>query len=210
MSVLAKLWTWTGYAFVPLAITWVFYARGGTDGTPVALGVLVSRGYWGLLLTLLVTGLLLWTVTLYVRAAKARGSRILIPPNTTFETGGQRNRLVSWGTAIIFAAVMIAALAVFSIRYGDSRIYGWDDRTPLADGFWESRTIADARRCPNGPCFAISERLDSSGKPLSGVNEYIPIITDAAIVVAALPALACLAFHLYGIARLIRSRLRRR
>ena len=52
MEPLAKLWTWTGRSFIPFAVGWAVFVRGGLDSASPSLGALVSRGYWGLLVTL--------------------------------------------------------------------------------------------------------------------------------------------------------------
>src|ERR1700680_1319037 len=100
MLALAKLWTWIGNTFVPLAIAWAFYMRGGLTDR-LATGVLISRGYWGIVGTLIAGGTLLWTMVLYVRLAK-QNSAILVPPNTVFEDDANRNRVISWGTVLVF------------------------------------------------------------------------------------------------------------
>ena len=85
MIPLAKLWTWTGQLFIPLAFAWAVYIRNGLDSAPPADGVLVSRAYAGLVLTLAAATVLSWSFALYVRAARQRQAKVLVPPNTTFE-----------------------------------------------------------------------------------------------------------------------------
>jgi hypothetical protein len=70
MLALAKLWTWVGNLFIPLAIGWALYIRGGLADRPPAIGVLVSRAYWGLLVTLITGAALIWALSLYVRLAE--------------------------------------------------------------------------------------------------------------------------------------------
>src|SRR5262245_42050258 len=127
MLALAKLWTWVGNTFVPLAIGWAFYMRGGlTDRLP--MGVLISRGYWGIVVTLIAGAALVWAMALYVRLAKQNNALILAPPNTAFEDDANRNRVISWGTVSVFAVVVLLALTVSGIRYADSQIHKWDDQ----------------------------------------------------------------------------------
>lgn len=188
MNPLAKLWTWTGHAFVPVAVGWAVYVRGGLDNAVSPEGALISRGYWGLLLTLAVAALLAWTCALYVRAAKRRHDGATVPPNTTFEDEGTRNPLVSWGTAAVFVLAVVGALTVFGVRYGDSRIHAWDGRIPLGEGFLSSRREAYRLGCAHQPCFAMGARMDGAGKPLAGINEYVLFLSDGILLVAALSA----------------------
>jgi hypothetical protein len=69
MKPLAKLWTWIGQSFIPLAVSWAFYVRGGlpTDKPPTD-GVLISRAYWGVLITLAVGIVLCAAFALYARS----------------------------------------------------------------------------------------------------------------------------------------------
>src|SRR5947209_2189872 len=98
MMPLARLWTWTGQLFIPLALGWAVYVRNGLDTTAASEGVIVSRAYAGLLLTLACGAVLCWAFALYVHAAKQRGAHTLVPPNTTFENKKERNRALSWAT----------------------------------------------------------------------------------------------------------------
>jgi hypothetical protein len=198
MDALARVWTWTTFAFIPVAFAWGVYVRGAFSEPH--LGVLISWGYWGLLLTLGVSGLMAWTLTLYVRFAIEKRARYLVPPNTEFETDKRRNPQVSWATVIAFWTIAIVALVVFSVRYGESRIHRWDDASPLADGFWSSRRIASAIQCDAASCFSIASRWEG-GQKLVGVNQYIPYVTDGVIVIAALPLLSCGVFVAYCILR---------
>ncbi|MER9684687.1 MULTISPECIES: hypothetical protein [unclassified Mesorhizobium] len=185
MKPLAKLWTWTGHSFIPIAVGWAVYVRGGLNGETASLGVLVSRGYWGLLLTLGAANILAWTFALYMRAAKRIGMRLVVPPNTTFESSDSRSRLISWGTAVVYAATIMAALVIFGVRYSESRIYVWNDMSPLNVGFMSSRLTAHSRACSHQPCFAVGPRFNDAGKPLSGVNEYVQYFTDGLLLVSA-------------------------
>lgn len=196
MDVFARLWTWTGHSFILPALILGFLVQGGI-GPTTAPGVRISLAYWSLLLTLAVASLMCWTLVLYIRAAKAENSSLLIPPNTNFETREQRSRLVSWGTALVFGTVVLTALWVFSAKYHQSRIHLWDKNTPLADDFWLSRTMANAAACSKNPCYAMASRLN--GETLVGepVNQYIPYITDGLVIAAASPLLFCLLFVFY-------------
>src|SRR5258708_7182637 len=124
MGPLARLWTWTGHLFIPLAFAWGFYVRGGLAVAPPAEGVVISRAYAGLLVTLAAGTVLAWTFALYVRVAKQRDARILVPPNTTFEEKKDRNTLVSCATAAVFALAVTLSLIVFGVRYADSAVHG--------------------------------------------------------------------------------------
>jgi hypothetical protein len=46
MVVLAKLWTFTGEIYIPIALGWGVFVRGGTPGD-FKEGVLVTWGYRG-------------------------------------------------------------------------------------------------------------------------------------------------------------------
>lgn len=197
MGALAKLWTWTGHSFIPVAVGWAVFARGGLDSAAPSIGVLVSRGYWGLLMTLAAACVLIFAGALYVRAAKRNGLGIVVPPNTTFESGEERSLPISWGTVIIFGLAVVAGLAVFSARYADSRIHAWDDVRPLREEFLASRLTAHERGCSHQPCFAVGPRVDGAGKSLPGVNEYILYLTDGALLAAALLVMLGLAYMLF-------------
>lgn len=183
---LAKFWTWTGQAFIPLAIGWAVYVRNGFGDKAPPDGVLISRGYWGLLVTLLAGSALVWTCALYVRLAAKRHLRLLAPPNTTFEEGGERNAVISYATACVFALAVLAGLAMFGARYSDSLIHQWNARVPIAQGFWSSRLTAHQMGCNSHPCFAVGPRVDDAGTPVFGVNEYILYLTDGALALLAL------------------------
>jgi hypothetical protein len=75
-------------------VVWAIYLRGGLAEKPPEIGITVSRGYWGVLITLAAAALLLWTWALYVREAKRKGKASLVPLNTTFEDGDQRSLFV--------------------------------------------------------------------------------------------------------------------
>jgi hypothetical protein len=193
MLALAKLWTWIGNTFVPLAIGWAFYMRGGLTN-PLPMGVLISRGYWGIVVTLIAGAGLVWTMALYVRLAKKNGALIVVPPNTAFEDDASRNRVISWGTVVVFAVAVLSALTVSGVRYTDSQIHKWDDQQPLQRDFWGSRARAYGLGCPQQPCFAVGQRTDSDGKPVFGVNEYILYVTDGALVIFGLLILGGICF----------------
>ncbi|WP_222016059.1 hypothetical protein [Rhizobium leguminosarum] len=161
---------------------------------PPAVGVIISRAYWGLLVTLLVSAALAWTAALYVRLAKAEGASTLVPPNSTFEEPQLRNRFISWATVCVFTLVCAAALVVFGNRYSESRVYRWDDLQPLEKTFWASRVQAHVIDCSNASCFAVAQHFDNAGKAIHGVNEYIPYVTDGAIAVLALLLIAGLLY----------------
>lgn len=201
MEPLAKLWTRAGHSFIPIAIGWAVFARGGLDGTSTSTGVLITRGYWGLLVTLWAASLLVWIFGLYVREARQAGEAILAPPNTAFETRSSRNLLISWGTVTVFTLVIIISLAAFGSRYADSSVYGWDQAHPLHAGFVESRAAAFAMGCAHQPCFSMSLRFDGAGQPLSGVVEYILYVTDGLLLVPAAAVLLGLAYSLAGVVR---------
>ena len=185
MNPLAKLWTWTGQSFIPLAIAWAVYVRNGLLAEkPPTEGAIISRAYWGLLITLAAGTVLSWTLALYARAAKEKHSNILIPANTSFESETNRNRVISWATVCVFGIATTLALVVFGVRYAESMIYTWDAQSPLAQGFWASRVRAYELGCASQPCFAVGQRFDANG-PIYGVNEYILYVTDGAIAVLA-------------------------
>lgn len=186
MIPLARLWTWTGQVFIPLAFAWAVYVRNGLDTAPPSDGVIISRAYAGLLMTLAAGMVLGWSFALYVAAAKQRRAKLLVPPNTTFEDKKDRNAIVSWATATVFAAAIIAELIVFGSSYAKSEIHDWESTTPLQRGFWSSRAAAHRESCEKQPCFALGARLDASRHPIYGVYEYIPYITDGAVLLLAL------------------------
>jgi hypothetical protein len=190
MLALAKLWTWIGNVFIPLAIGWAVYLRNGLPGSPPPTGVLVSLGYWGLLISLFAAAGLTWSIALYVRLAKQNSSPILVPPNTMFEEAVSRNVIISWGTVVVFAIAVVLALVAFGTRYAESHIHKWDDQRPLQNSFWGSRMAAHNMGCSNQPCFAVERRVDESNHPIFGVNEYILYLTDGAIVVSVVLVLA--------------------
>lgn len=177
MKPLAKFWTWIGQSFIPLAIGWAIFVRNGFGEKAPHDGVLISRGYWGLLLTLLVAATLIWALALYVRLARARGARLTVPPNTMFEDG-QRSAVVSYVTLVVFAVAVVVGLGVFGGRYHDSMIHGWNSQAPLQSGFWSSRVEAHKSGCASNPCFAVGPRMEVPGAPVFGVNEYVLYLTD--------------------------------
>jgi hypothetical protein len=188
MTAIAKFWTWVGQLFIPFAIGWSVYIRGGLADSPPAMGVLVSRAYWGLLITLMTGSILIWTIAWYIRSAKKRGAAILIPPNTNFEDDNSRNPIISWGTIIAFLFAIMLALTIFGARYAQSRIYQWDAEQPIENGFWASRAKAHESGCAKEPCFAVGQRIDASKNEIFGVNEYILFVTDGGLAVFILTA----------------------
>jgi hypothetical protein len=185
MLPLARLWTWTGQLFIPLAFGWAIYIRNGFDTAPVPDGVVISRAYAGLLLTLAAGTILSWSFALYVSLAKQYRARTLAPPNTTFEEKKDRNVVISWATVLVFAAAVIAGIIVFGASYAKSELYVWDSLDPLGPGFWSSRAAAYEQSCLKHPCFALGAQVDSANRAIYGVYEYIRYVTDGAIVVLA-------------------------
>jgi hypothetical protein len=181
MLPLAKFWTFVGQSFVPLAAAWIYFIRNGPNE-----GALISRAYFGLLLTLLVAAALIWSLALYVRAAKAKHLLPAIPPNTTFEDLKNRNRLLSWGTLIGFLIAVAVAMVAFGARYSESLIYRWDADTPLASSFLRSRKLAHQLTCSEKSCFAMGRRIDTNSADPTKVAEYIPFVTDGSLILFAL------------------------
>jgi hypothetical protein len=173
MLPLAKLWTWVGHLFVPLAIGWAYFISGGSEE-----GVLISRGYWGLALSLLVGFVLASTLSLYVWKARLARVRISAPPNTTFEDENNRNAIISWATVVLFGLLVVGAIIDFGNRYASSRIYPWESAVPLADSFWGSRAMARASTCQAKSCFAMGQRVYANGKAIDHVDQYFPYLTD--------------------------------
>jgi hypothetical protein len=190
MLPLARLWTWVGNLFIPLVVGWAVYVRGGLTDKPPPNGVLVSRAYWGLLITLIVAAALTWTLALYVQLAKRKNALLLVPPNTTFEDEAVRSRTISWATMFAFGLTVLLALILFGVRYGESQIHRWDDPQPLQSEFCGSRTKAYALGCPKQPCFAMGQRIDAVNSPIFGVNEYILYVSDGGLAVVALVIVA--------------------
>lgn len=186
MMPLGRLWTWIGQLFIPFALGWAFYIRGGFGDKLPPDGVLISRGYWGLLATLLAGSALVWVCALYVRMAKKHRNRPLTPPNTAFEGAKDRSPAISYGTTCVFALSILVALVMFSARYSESFIYGWDAQAPVERGFWSSRIKAHQLGCTSQPCFAVGPRTDGVKNPIFGVNEYILYVTDGGLLVLAL------------------------
>jgi len=186
MTPLAKLWTWIGQIFVPLAIGWAVFVRGGFSEIAAPEGVRFSRGYAGLVVTLIAGSALAWTWALYARLARKRSSAMLVPPNTAFEDARHRSAVISYGTAIVFAAVVLAGLILFGNRYSGSQIHEWDAKMPLAQGFWASRAKAHQTGCPSQPCFAMGQRVNAAGALMMNIYEYILYVRDGALAVLAL------------------------
>jgi hypothetical protein len=194
MKPLAKLWTWIGQIFVPLAIGWAIYIRNGFGEKFPPDGVLISRGYWGVLITLLAGSALVWTLALYVDRARKSRARILVPPNTAFEESKDRSLVISYGTVLVFALSLLVALVMFGERYSESAIYAWDAKTPIEHGFWQSRKVAHGAGCSAPPCFAVGQRMDDNGNPLLGVNEYVLYLTDGVLALLAVLLIAGVVF----------------
>lgn len=114
------------------------------------------------------------------------GARILVPPNTAFEDAKDRNIVISYGTACIFALMVLAALITFGGSYSKSFIHGWNAQAGVQQGFWSSRIKAHEMGCSSQPCYAVGPRVDSSGSPVFGVNEYILYVTDGGLALLAL------------------------
>ena len=186
MLPLARFWTWIGTAYIPAAASGIFYINNGPHR-----GVLISAGYLGLCASLAVGTILAGTLALYVMKARKSADPILAPPNTLFEDTGHRNRLISWGTVIVFALAVLLGLAGFGNRYADSRIHLWGSTTPLADSFGASRTAAYAKGCPKGPCFAMGQRMEDK-TPAEHVAEYVLYWTDGLLIFLCLSLLTAL------------------
>src|SRR5450759_4945916 len=189
MLPLAKFWTFVGQSFVPVAAAWIYFIRNGPNE-----GALITRAYFGLLLTLLVAAALIWSLALYVRAAKAKSLLPVIPPNTTFEDLKSRNLLLSWGTLIGFVTAVAIAMAAFGSRYSESRIYRWDAETPLANSFFESRKLAHQLTCLEKSCFAMGRRIDTNSTDSAKAAQYVPFVTDGSLILLAVVLLAGAAF----------------
>jgi len=131
---LARLRTRVGSYFVPLSLAWAVYIRNGLDKAPPE-GVSISRAYWGLLATLLAGSALCATLALYIRGAKHRRGRPVLPPNTSFETQDKRNPVISRTTAIVFGLARAFGLVVFGGRYRHTQIHCSDSPIPLQPSF---------------------------------------------------------------------------
>ena len=183
MMPLAKLWSWTGHAFILFAIGWAIFVRGGLSDKSLSEGVAISQGYWGLVVALIAANALVWTSALYVRAAKRAKIQVLVPPNTNFEELADRNLIVSWGTVAIFTLAVGLAVAIFSVRYSDSVLHEWGKEPAIEGGFLGSRIEAHNKGCSHQPCFAVASQFDKGGKIPSGVNEYILYLTDGVLII---------------------------
>jgi hypothetical protein len=187
MLPLARLWTWTGQAFVPAAIVWAVHIQKGLVTDPPPEGVLISQAYAGLIVTLIAGIVLMWCFALYARAARQRRATMLVPPNTMFEDKDERNAVVSWGTAVVFASAVLVALIVFGSAYSKSHIHVWESKQPLQPGFLSSSATAHHQSCPRQPCFALASQYDpKDGQRIDGVFEYIRFVTDGGLVALAL------------------------
>jgi hypothetical protein len=199
MKALAKTWTWIGQAFVPLAIGWSVYVRGGLDGPHLEEGVLISRGYWGLLVTLVVGVALSIVAALYIREARRARAQTLVPPNTMLEES-DRNTAISWVTLAVFAVSVVSAFVLFLVRYLDSKLHTWNGASPLASGFWSSRIKAHDLGCDSSPCYALAQRLYGTN-PVSGVNEYKLYLTDGVLVFLAVAFCIAAIFLIYELVK---------
>ena len=186
MLPLARMWTWTGQTYVPVAIAWMIYVRNGFPTTPDDPGVIVSRGYLGLLISLFAGALLSWIYGLYVIKARDLAREPFVPPNTTFEELNSRSLVISWLTASCFALITLLSVLSFATVYSGSMIAKWDSTSPIMNGFWGSRQAAFAVGCIHQPCFAMTPRLHNGGKPIYGVAEYILYITDGVLILGVL------------------------
>lgn len=201
MLPLARVWTWIGQTFVPIALAWMIYVRNGLPAIPDKPGVIVSRAYLGLLISLFAGALLSWVYGLYVIQAKRGPREPLIPPNTTFEELNSRSLPISWLTSICFAIVTALAVITFSTIYSDSEIAQWESASPLPGGFWGSRQSAFAAGCAHQPCYAMSPRLNNDHTPIYGVAEYILYVTDGVLIVGSLALLSGLIFSASAVIR---------
>ena len=103
--------------------------------------------------------------------------------------------LISWGTVGVYLACAVALLILFALTYADSVIHCWNERTDLASGFWASRLEAHLTICKDNSYFAMSSRFtDNTLQPISGVHQYIPYVTDGALVLLSVLALAGVGF----------------
>lgn len=178
MTPLARLWSWTGHAFILLAIGWAVFVRGGLSDKHVPEGVAISWAYWGVAVSLIAGSALSWTCALYIRAAKREGAQSLVPPNMKFEEPGDRNLFISWSTVVTFGLAVVLSLTVFGVRYADSTLHRWKDNSTVGSGFLGSRLIAYREGCSKPPCFALGSQFDDASKPLDAVDEYLLYVTD--------------------------------
>lgn len=169
MMPLAKLWSWTGHAFILFAIGWAIFVRGGLSDKKLSEGVAISQGYWGLAVGLIAATTLASALALYIRAAKRAEARFLVPPNTNFEERDDRNLIISWGTVVVFVGVVTAAVALFSVRYSDSVLHEWGRPSAVAAGFVGSRVEAHKRGCRPQLRGAVFEHF-----PRCGVSDSVP------------------------------------
>lgn len=193
MLALARLWTWIGHLFVPLAIGWAYFVSGGEEG------IAISRGYWGLLLSLLVSAALISVLASYIWAARVARASIVVPPNMTFEDDENRNTMISWGTVVVFLLIATAAIISFGNRYSSSHIHLWNKTEPLDNSFWGSRAKARAMACADKSCFSMGRRVDGSGKSIEHVDQYFPYLTDGTVAALAILLLASIGFLILAI-----------
>lgn len=195
MVVLAKLWTFIGQIYIPIALVWGFFVRGGTPGH-FERSVLISWGYWGLLFALAVGATLVFIAALYVQKARRRGDGISVPPNTMFGPEAARNRYVVWGTAIFFVLSLTGGLIVFGDRYSDSHIHRWNEVSAVKNGFWSSRVTAHHEGCEHATCYAMAQRMFPGG-PMKGVNQYYLYLTDVVLATLIAGLLCSIGFFIF-------------
>ncbi len=185
MLPLAKFWTFAGQWFIPLTVAWAYFVRTGSDE-----GVLVSRGYWGLLVSLLMGTAMMSALALYVSAAKRANMPLTIPPNTAFEDDANRHPMISRLTVVVFCAAIFGSLIVFGARYSTSEVYEWNSNEALAEGFFKSRQKAHDPKTTG--LLAMGKRFDEGGKELKEVNEYLRYWSDGALLLLSYAFLASL------------------
>ncbi|MGY4297884.1 hypothetical protein ACVWXN_005979 [Bradyrhizobium sp. i1.4.4] len=100
---------------------------------------------------------------------------------------------------MVFFLAVITAIIFFSDRYASSRIYRWEERTPMAQSFWESRARARAETCSSEPCFSMGKRFDDSGKELEYVDQYLPYLTDGLLAAMFLLFVGGMAYLLFAL-----------
>jgi hypothetical protein len=194
MIPLARVWTWTGGAFLAVAITWVVANRGGQPGPSFQEGILISQAYMYLIAALASFAALVWIFALYVKSARRSSAEPVVPPNMLFETATERNPLISWVTAVVFLLTTLAGLFFFGSRYGTSVIHDWESQREIASGFWASRIEAHRLGCAKGPCFALAQHRDPQNNPINGVWEYVLLWTDGVLLLLILLGLAGVVF----------------
>jgi phosphoglycerol transferase MdoB-like AlkP superfamily enzyme len=116
LTPLAKLWSWTGQAFILFAIGWAVFVRGGLSDKSLPEGVAISQGYWALVVALITANVLVWTFGLYVRAAR-RDRTCENSPLSRTGVFGLASGMVSPGATEAFSQMPLSrATAAFSRR----------------------------------------------------------------------------------------------